>query len=137
MQYPSAPQCIDFCDCSGGSQSIASQAEMVRRVKNHKAGFVGSDSNVRPSATLADVLAAAETIDGEHGTVFVLAAAVATIAQCLRIDVNDDVMALVRRRCVCDDGSQVCDDRFRSCSICISPQHAAEGSISDRAWRLR
>ncbi|HEU4620476.1 MAG TPA: IMP dehydrogenase [Gammaproteobacteria bacterium] len=40
-----------------GSQSIASQAEMVRRVKSHKAGFVISDSNVRPSATLADVLA--------------------------------------------------------------------------------
>lgn len=40
-----------------GSQSIAAQAEMVRRVKSHKAGFVISDSNVRPSATLADVLA--------------------------------------------------------------------------------
>ena len=39
-----------------GSQSIASQAEMVRRVKSHKAGFVISDSNVCPSATLADVL---------------------------------------------------------------------------------
>src|SRR5688572_7265150 len=38
------------------SQPIASQAEMVRRVKNHKAGFVVSDSNVKPSATLADVL---------------------------------------------------------------------------------
>lgn len=39
------------------SQPIASQAEMVRRVKNHKAGFVVSDSNVRPSATLGHVLA--------------------------------------------------------------------------------
>lgn len=38
------------------SQAIESQADMVRRVKNHKAGFVVSDSNVKPSATLADVL---------------------------------------------------------------------------------
>ncbi|MCL1788633.1 MAG: IMP dehydrogenase, partial [Defluviitaleaceae bacterium] len=30
------------------SQSIESQAAMVRRAKNHKAGFVPSDSNVRP-----------------------------------------------------------------------------------------
>ncbi len=39
------------------SQSIESQAEMIRRVKSHKAGFVTSDSNVRPDQTLADILA--------------------------------------------------------------------------------
>ena len=33
---------------------------MVRRVKNYKAGFVVSDSNLRPDATLADVLALTE-----------------------------------------------------------------------------
>ena len=38
------------------SQSIESQAEMVRKVKNHKAGFVFSDSNLRLTDTLADVL---------------------------------------------------------------------------------
>jgi len=38
------------------SQGIEEQAEMVRTVKNHKAGFVQSDSNLPPSATLADVL---------------------------------------------------------------------------------
>ena len=43
-----------------GSQSIESQAEMVRRVKKFKAGFVPSDSNVRPDATLADVEAIVE-----------------------------------------------------------------------------
>ena len=43
-----------------GSQSIESQAEMVRRVKRFKAGFVPSDSNVRPDATLADVEAIIE-----------------------------------------------------------------------------
>src|SRR5262245_52908138 len=53
---------IALARCGGlafvfGSQAIGSQAEMVRRVKNHKAGFVVSDSNVRPSATLADVIA--------------------------------------------------------------------------------
>ena len=40
-----------------GSQTIESQAQMVRNVKATKAGFVGSDSNVSPESTLADVLA--------------------------------------------------------------------------------
>ncbi len=39
-----------------GSQSIESQAQMVARVKNYKAGFVVSDSNITPDATLEDVL---------------------------------------------------------------------------------
>ena len=39
-----------------GSQPIESQAEMVRRVKKFKAGFVVSDSNLRPDATLQDVV---------------------------------------------------------------------------------
>ncbi len=39
-----------------GSQTIQQQAEMVRRVKNYKAGFVTSDSNIRPDQTLADVV---------------------------------------------------------------------------------
>ena len=43
-----------------GSQSIETQAEMVRKVKKFKAGFVPSDSNVRPDATLADVEAIIE-----------------------------------------------------------------------------
>ena len=40
-----------------GSQSIESEAAMVRRVKEHKAGFVVSASNLTPDHTLADVLA--------------------------------------------------------------------------------
>lgn len=40
-----------------GSQSIESQAEMIRCVKSNKAGFVTSDSNIRPDQTLADILA--------------------------------------------------------------------------------
>ena len=39
-----------------GSQSIESQAEMVRKVKKYKAGFVESDANLTPEHTLADVL---------------------------------------------------------------------------------
>lgn len=39
-----------------GSQPIDTQAAMVRRVKGHKAGFVTSDSNVRPDQTLGDIL---------------------------------------------------------------------------------
>ena len=38
------------------SQPIEQQAEMVRKVKAHKAGFVTSDSNLRITDTLADVL---------------------------------------------------------------------------------
>ena len=40
-----------------GSQPIDSQAEMVRKVKKFKAGFVISDSNLTPENTLADVIA--------------------------------------------------------------------------------
>ena len=39
-----------------GAQSIESEAAMVARVKNYKAGFVISDSNLTPDNTLADVL---------------------------------------------------------------------------------
>ncbi len=39
-----------------GSQSIESQATMVRHVKKHKAGFVVSDSNVKSGTTLKEVL---------------------------------------------------------------------------------
>ncbi|MBQ5321231.1 MAG: IMP dehydrogenase [Oscillospiraceae bacterium] len=40
-----------------GSQTIEDEANMVRAVKKHKAGFVVSDSNIHPEDTLADVLA--------------------------------------------------------------------------------
>lgn len=40
-----------------GSQSIESQAEMVRKVKKYKAGFVVSNANLTPENTLADVIA--------------------------------------------------------------------------------
>ncbi len=39
-----------------GSQSIESEAAMVARAKSYKAGFVVSDSNIKPDQTLADVL---------------------------------------------------------------------------------
>ena len=39
-----------------GAQPIASQAAMVARVKNYKAGFVISDSNLTPENTLGEVL---------------------------------------------------------------------------------
>jgi len=40
-----------------GSQGIEDEAAMVRHVKNYKAGFVVSDSNLPADSTLADVLA--------------------------------------------------------------------------------
>ena len=43
-----------------GSQSIESEAAMVARVKSYKAGFIVSDSNVKPETTLAEVLALKE-----------------------------------------------------------------------------
>ena len=52
-----------------GSQSIASEAAMVLRAKNFKAGFVVSDSNIRPDATLADILVLKEKTG--HSTVAV------------------------------------------------------------------
>ncbi|MBO5995529.1 MAG: IMP dehydrogenase [Firmicutes bacterium] len=39
-----------------GSQTVENQCAMVRRVKAYKAGFVASDSNLRPDQTLQDVL---------------------------------------------------------------------------------
>ncbi|MGB4609431.1 MAG: IMP dehydrogenase [Saccharofermentanales bacterium] len=39
-----------------GSQTIENQAEMIRNVKKFKAGFVPSDSNLPPEATLTDVI---------------------------------------------------------------------------------
>lgn len=39
-----------------GSQSIESQAEMVKRAKATKAGFVTSDANIKPDQTLRDLL---------------------------------------------------------------------------------
>ena len=50
-----------------GSQPIAPQAEMVRRVKKFKAGFVISDSNLTPEHTLADVIALVHKT--EHSTI--------------------------------------------------------------------
>ncbi len=52
-----------------GSQSIEDEAAMVARAKNHKAGFVASDSNVSPDATMADVVALKEKTG--HSTVAV------------------------------------------------------------------
>lgn len=50
-----------------GSQPIASQAEMVRKVKKFKAGFVISDSNLTPEHTLADVVELVRKT--EHSTI--------------------------------------------------------------------
>ncbi len=52
-----------------GSQSIEDEAAMVARAKNHKAGFVKSDSNVSADATLADIIALKEKTG--HSTVAV------------------------------------------------------------------
>ncbi len=52
-----------------GSQSIEDQAAMVARVKAYKAGFVTSDSNIRPDQTLEEVIALSEKTG--HSTVAV------------------------------------------------------------------
>ena len=52
-----------------GSQSVADEAAMVARAKAYKAGFVSSDSNLTPEATLKDVLALKEKTG--HSTVAV------------------------------------------------------------------
>ncbi len=52
-----------------GSQTVEKQAEMVRKVKCYRAGFVVSDSNVSPDMTLADVLQLTEKTG--HSTIAV------------------------------------------------------------------
>ena len=52
-----------------GSQTIEDEAAMVRRAKSHKAGFVTSDSNIRPDATLKEVVALKERTG--HSTIAV------------------------------------------------------------------
>ncbi len=59
-----------------GSQSIEDEAAMVARAKNFKAGFVVSDSNIRPEQTLADILELKERTG--HSTVAVTADGTAT-----------------------------------------------------------
>ena len=53
------------------SQPIEEQAKMVARAKSYKAGFVVSDSNLRPTDTLADVLALKQKLG--HSTMAVTA----------------------------------------------------------------
>ncbi len=52
-----------------GSQSVEDEAAMVKRTKDYKAGFVISDSNVRPDGTLSDIIALHEKTG--HSTVAV------------------------------------------------------------------
>lgn len=52
-----------------GSQSIESQAKMIQNVKKNKAGFVISDSNVKPTATLKEVVDLVEKTG--HSTVMI------------------------------------------------------------------
>ena len=52
-----------------GSQPIEEQAEMVRKVKHYRAGFVVSDSNISPEMTLQDVLELTERTS--HSTIAV------------------------------------------------------------------
>ena len=54
-----------------GSQSVEDEAAMVKRAKDYKAGFVRSDSNLRPEDTLADVIALRERTG--HSTMAVTA----------------------------------------------------------------
>ncbi len=52
-----------------GSQSIEDEAAMVARAKNHKAGFVRSDSNISPEDTLKEIIELKERTG--HSTVAV------------------------------------------------------------------
>ena len=57
------------CSFIFGSQTIENQAEMVRNVKKHKAGFIKSDSNVKIGTPLKDVIKLIEIT--EHSTVII------------------------------------------------------------------
>ena len=57
------------CSFIYGSQSIEDEAEMVRRVKKHKAGFINSDSNVKSGTPLKEVIELIEKTG--HSTVMI------------------------------------------------------------------
>ena len=89
-----------------GSQSIESQAEMVAKVKSHKAGFVVSASNLTPDNTLADVLALKEkngfstvaiTADGT-ATGKLLGIVTSRDYRVSRMDVNEKVSSFMTPR---------------------------------------
>lgn len=52
-----------------GSQTIENQAAMIAKVKSYKAGFVTSDTNIRPEQTLSELVAKIEQTG--HSTVAV------------------------------------------------------------------
>lgn len=52
-----------------GSQTIEDEADMIRKVKSFKAGFVTSDSNISPDSTLADIIKLKE--EKGHSTIAV------------------------------------------------------------------
>ena len=43
-----------------GSQTPEQEAQMVKKVKSYKSGFVSSDSNIKPTTTLGEILALKE-----------------------------------------------------------------------------
>ena len=57
---------VAFVFCS---QTIEAQAAMIAKIKSHKAGFVRSDSNVKPGASLSELLELMERTG--HSTVAV------------------------------------------------------------------
>ena len=57
------------CSFIYGAQSIESQAQMVKNVKKYKAGFITSDSNVKPGTTIKELLDLIE--ETGHSTVMV------------------------------------------------------------------
>jgi IMP dehydrogenase len=52
-----------------GSQTIEQEAAMISRVKHYKSGFVSSDSNIKPTTTLGEVLELRDETD--HSTMAV------------------------------------------------------------------
>ena len=52
-----------------GSQTVQQQADMIRKVKTYKAGFVTSDSNIKPDQTLNEVISLKE--QNGHSTIAV------------------------------------------------------------------
>jgi IMP dehydrogenase len=67
---------IELARCGGlsfiySSQAVDKQVEMVKKVKTFKAGFLTSDSNLKPDQTIADLLVLKEKTG--HSTVAITA----------------------------------------------------------------
>ena len=110
-----------------GSQTIESQAAMVARVKAYKAGFVTSDTNIRPEQTLAELVAAIEKTG--HSTVAVTENG----------EANGKLVGIITERDFrmghCDMNSKVSEYMTPLSSLVMANEGATLEEANDLIWK--